>query len=54
MTPEQEQFTAWASAKGYDTAHTYDTERSRWVFFSAMTAALWDAWQARAQIKEQP
>lgn len=56
MTPEQDRasFEAWASVKGYDTAHTYDTERSRWVFFNPMTADLWKAWKAgRAQMAQQ-
>lgn len=39
------QFIPWANANGYDTAHTYDTERSRWVFFNPMTIDLWKCWQ---------
>lgn len=39
-------FRAWADGEGYDTAHNYDTERSRWVFFNPMTADLWKCWQA--------
>ncbi len=39
-------FLAWAGSAGYDTAHTYDTERNRWVCLSAMTADLWKCWQA--------
>lgn len=39
-------FKEWANDKGYDTAHTYDTERSRWVFFNPMTADLWEAFRA--------
>ena len=46
---EREQFEAWAKAEGYDTAHAYDTDRSRWLFLSPMTADLWRAWQASAQ-----
>lgn len=46
---EREQFEAWAKSEGYDTAHTYDTDRSSWLFLSPMTADLWRAWQARAQ-----
>jgi hypothetical protein len=47
LTPEQvKQFQAWADGKGYDIAHTYDTERSRWVFLNPMTADLFEAWQA--------
>lgn len=43
-------FIAWANDKGYDTAHTYDTDRSKWVALNPMTADLWEAWQAsRAQ-----
>lgn len=38
-------FIPWANANGYDTAHTYDTERSRWVFFNPMTIDLWKCWQ---------
>jgi hypothetical protein len=43
---EREQFKAWAAREGYDTAHTYDTERSRWVWLSPMTADLRRAWLA--------
>lgn len=43
---EPMRFKAWANDKGYDTAHTYDTERSRWVFFNPMTADLWGSWCA--------
>ncbi len=51
LTPEQvkqerERFATWANGKGYDIAYTYDTERSRWVFFNPMTADLFEAWQA--------
>lgn len=40
-------FVAWAAGEGYDTAHTYDTDRSVWIAFNPMTADLWRAWQAR-------
>lgn len=47
LTPEQvKPFETWANDKGYDIAHTYDTERSRWVFLNPMTADLFEAWQA--------
>jgi hypothetical protein len=39
-------FCEWANAAGYDVATAYDTDRSRWVFFSPMTADLWRCWQA--------
>ncbi len=39
-------FIAWAGTAGYDTAHTYDTERSAWVFFNPMTIDLWKCWLA--------
>lgn len=38
-------FMEWAS-EHYDTAHAYDTERSRWIFWNPMTADLWRCWQA--------
>jgi hypothetical protein len=40
------QFCKWAGGEGYDTAHTYDTERGRWVFLNPMTADLWKCWNA--------
>lgn len=43
---EIEAFRAWANRAGYDTAHTYDTERSRHLFLNPMTADLWRAWRA--------
>lgn len=46
-------FEAWAGEHGYDTAHAYDTERRRWVFWNPMTADLWVAWQARAALAQQ-
>lgn len=39
-------FIEWAKGKGYDTAHTFDTERSRWVVLNPMTADLWECWRA--------
>ncbi|RYF31383.1 MAG: hypothetical protein EOO23_02780 [Comamonadaceae bacterium] len=42
----REQFDVWARNKGHDMAGTYDTERSRWVWLSPMTADLWGAWLA--------
>lgn len=39
-------FREWANSAGYDTAYNFDTERNRWHFFSAMTAALWKCWTA--------
>jgi hypothetical protein len=43
-------FKAWADREGRDTACNYDTERSRWVFFSPMTADLWKCWQASSPV----
>ena len=43
---ERDAFQTWANREGYDTAYTYDTERSRWVFFNPMTADLFKAWRA--------
>lgn len=45
-TTEAAVFAEWAGEKGHDTACTYDTERSRWVFLNPMTADLWKAWRA--------
>lgn len=47
---EVENFKVWASERGLDIAHAYDSERSRWVFWNPMTADLWDAWKARASL----
>jgi hypothetical protein len=48
-------FLAWAEDAGYDAAHTYDTDRSRWVMLNPMTADLWRAWcAALAGGEEQP
>lgn len=44
-------FIEWANAYGCDTAHTYDTDRSRWVFFSAMTHDLWCGWVAAIELQ---
>ncbi|MGC4396033.1 hypothetical protein [Hydrogenophaga sp. T2] len=46
MCDMRKAFEAWAGEAGYDTAHAYDTERSRWVFWNPMTHDLWQAWQA--------
>lgn len=43
-------FLVWALREGYDTAHTYDTERSRWTALNPMTADLWKCWQAAAGV----
>ncbi len=43
------EFIEWAGRKGYDTAHTYDTERSKWIPFGGMTAELWICWQAACE-----
>lgn len=45
-TPTKVDFESWASDAGYDTAHTYDPERSKWVFLNPMTADLWKAYCA--------
>jgi len=47
-------FLEWAGKEGYDTAHTYDTDRSKWIVFNPMTADLWKAWQAAIAAKEAP
>jgi len=39
-------FLEWANSKGYDTAHAYNQNESRWMFFSPMTADVYEAWQA--------
>ena len=48
MTDIIKPFLEWAGKEGYDTAHTYDTERSQWVVFNPMTDDLWKAYQAGA------
>ena len=49
--PDFKAFKEWAEAAGYDTAYTYDTDRSRWLCLNSMTADLWKAWQAAHGIK---
>lgn len=44
MADQRANFESWAKDKGYDTAYTYDTERSRHVWLNPMTADLWPAW----------
>ncbi|MEG0975200.1 MAG: hypothetical protein RSF42_10930 [Comamonas sp.] len=52
--PSREAFEKWAKEEGYDTARTYDTDRSCWVWLNPMTADLWKAWQAAmAQLSAQ-
>ena len=46
------EFVKWANDAGYDTSHTYDTERSKWLLLSPMATDLWKAWQAAHGIKE--
>lgn len=41
-------FLEWANRKGYDTAHAYNQNESRWIFLSPMTADVYEAWQACA------
>lgn len=43
-------FAEHAKAEGHDTAYTYDTERSRWVFLNPMTADLWRFWQEATRL----
>ncbi|MEG0921996.1 MAG: hypothetical protein RSD57_12430 [Comamonas sp.] len=50
--PSREAFEKWAKEEGYDTARTYDTDRSCWVWLNPMTADLWKAWQAAMAHKE--
>jgi hypothetical protein len=50
--PQLKEFVLWLKGAGYDTALTYDTERSKWLFLSPMAADLWKAWQAAHGIKE--
>ena len=45
MTSTFKAFLAWAGSKGYDCAHTYDTDRSKWLALNPMTADLWAVWQ---------
>jgi len=48
--PTHQAFEAWAKREGYDTANTYDTERSLWVWLNPMTADLWRCWQFCASL----
>lgn len=41
---EFSKFRTWALDKGYDVASSFEMDRSRYVFFSAMTADLWACW----------
>ena len=50
--PQFKEFVEWANGAGYDTALTYDTERSKWLLLSPMATDLWKAWQAAHGIKE--
>jgi hypothetical protein len=47
-------FLDWASREGYDTAYTYDAERSKWVALNPMSADLWKAWQAATGVPSTP
>lgn len=49
MDKLREQFKEWANREGYDTANTYDTDRSKWLWLNPMTVSLWAAWQAASQ-----
>lgn len=51
--PNFQEFLNWASRASYDTAYTFDTERSKWICLNPMTADLWKAWQAAHGIKEK-
>lgn len=54
MSDKPAAFISWAESEGYDIANTYDTERSRWVFFSPMTADLYKSWlSSRRQALEE-
>ena len=48
MTDSFKAFLQWAGDKGYDTAHIYDIDYSKWLALNPMTADLWGAWQAAA------
>lgn len=39
-----QRFLAWADRKGYDTAHTYDSERNKYVCLNPALADAWEAW----------
>ena len=45
-------FLEWANRKGYDTAHAYNQNESRWIFLSPMTADVYEAWQAARMVPE--
>ena len=45
-------FLEWANGKGYDTAHAYNQNESRWVFLSPMTADVYEAWRCGAGLRE--
>lgn len=45
-------FLEWANRKGYDTAHAYNQNESRWMFLSPMTADVYEAWQAARTVPE--
>jgi hypothetical protein len=51
---DREQFEAWAKKEGFDTANTYDTDRSKWVWLNPMTTDLWCAWSAARATPAQP
>ena len=56
MPDLRDEFEALAKSEGHDLAYTYDTERSRHVYLSPMTADLWRYFQAateRAAKKER-
>jgi len=47
-------FKAWAEKEGFDTANTYDTDRSKWVWLNPMTTDLWCAWTAALAASATP
>lgn len=46
MDKMRQEFKIWAEKEGFDTANTYDTARSKWVWLNPMTTDLWCAWKA--------
>ena len=46
-------FLEWANRKGYDTAHAYNQNESRWMFLSPMTADVYEAWQAARTVPDE-
>ncbi|CAA2107743.1 hypothetical protein [Variovorax paradoxus] len=48
-TPITEAFEALAKSEGHDVAYTYDTERSRHIYLSPMTADLWRYYRAATE-----